>query len=243
MEGWDHRGKAAAVQCSSKPVMFVPSILVNGRDSPTQLGTEVVMVGAGLSGLQAARDLQEAGISCMVLEANDRVGGKTLSLPSSEGSVGKVDVGAAWINDTNQSHMYELAKRFGFNLKIQRATGFSIAQKVDGSVAKLPYGSLPGSEEEKAVLMDFIRVLEEMVAERDLEDPLAGPRAKELDGMTLKEFGEKFSGAPIVREFLTSLAQGFLGVEAEEMSALFFLDYVKSGTSLANMSTILQEPD
>lgn len=216
--------------------MFIPSTFFEDKSSLTQLGTEVVIVGAGLSGLQAARDLQDAGISCVVLEANDRVGGKTLSLQSSEASAGKVDVGAAWINDTNQSHMYKLARRFGFDLKIQRATGFSIAQKEDGSVEKLPYGSVPGSEAEQSLLMEFVGVLEDMVGNRDLEDPLAGPRAKELDSMTLKEFGEKFSGAPIVHKFLTVLAQGFLGVETREMSALFFLDYVKSGTSLANMS-------
>lgn len=69
---------------------------------PTRLNTDVVVDDAGLSGLQCAKSFQDAGVSCMVLEANDRVGDKTPSLQPSEGSSGKVNVGAAWISDKNQ---------------------------------------------------------------------------------------------------------------------------------------------
>jgi monoamine oxidase len=78
------------------------------------MSVDVVVVGGGLSGLQAAHDIQRAGYSCVVLEARERVGGKTWSQPTKGGSV--VDVGAAWINDSNQSKMYALAKRFDLEL-------------------------------------------------------------------------------------------------------------------------------
>jgi monoamine oxidase len=54
------------------------------------LTADVVVIGAGLSGLQAAHDVQRQGFSCVVLEARDRVGGKTWSQPTKNGSV--VDV-------------------------------------------------------------------------------------------------------------------------------------------------------
>lgn len=73
---------------------------------------DVVVVGAGLSGLQAAVDLHKAGKTVKVLEARDRVGGKTWSR-SAQASV--CDVGAAWINDTNQSKMYALARKCELN--------------------------------------------------------------------------------------------------------------------------------
>ena len=52
---------------------------------------DVVVVGGGLSGLKAAWDIQKAGFSAVVLEARDRVGGKTWSRDS---KTGKCDVGA-----------------------------------------------------------------------------------------------------------------------------------------------------
>lgn len=94
---------------------------------------DVVVVGAGLSGLRAALDLDHAGLSFVVLEAMNRVGGKTFSKRASAQG-GMVDLGAAWINDTNQSEMYQLAQEFGFDLKVQRATGLDIFEDEHGVI-------------------------------------------------------------------------------------------------------------
>jgi len=60
---------------------------------------DVVVIGAGLSGLEAARNIHRAGLSVLVLEAKDRIGGKERSV-SNDGN-GFIELGAAWINDTN----------------------------------------------------------------------------------------------------------------------------------------------
>jgi monoamine oxidase len=56
---------------------------------------DVVVVGAGLAGLTAARDLQRAGLRVLVLEARDRVGGRTLNQPIAPNVV--VEVGGQWV--------------------------------------------------------------------------------------------------------------------------------------------------
>lgn len=104
---------------------------------------DVVVVGAGLSGLQAARDIQAAGFSYCIVEATNRVGGKTLSVPSKKSGPGINDIGAAWINDTNQSEMYALFCRFGFDGEVQRATGNSLWQSHDGTTVVHPYEQPP----------------------------------------------------------------------------------------------------
>lgn len=104
---------------------------------------DVVVVGAGLSGLKAAYEVQRAGLSCVVVEARDRVGGKTWSVdPLGQGKF--IDVGAAWINDTNQSKIYELANSLGLEMVVQRTTGKVIQEDLTGELGLFDYGGTPG---------------------------------------------------------------------------------------------------
>jgi monoamine oxidase len=58
--------------------------------------TEVLIIGAGISGLEAARLLRQNGIKTMILEARNRTGGRIWSVPSKTGHM--LDLGAAWIH-------------------------------------------------------------------------------------------------------------------------------------------------
>ena len=78
-------GSAAAVAAvSAVPAVATPL----AKDSGDVL--DVVIIGAGLAGLTAARDLRRAGCeSFLVLEARDRVGGRTLNHDLGKGCVGE----------------------------------------------------------------------------------------------------------------------------------------------------------
>lgn len=197
--------------------------------------TDVVVVGAGLSGLRAALEVYRAGLSVVVLEAMDRVGGKTLSLESSAGN-SKVDLGAAWINDTNQSEMYALAKEFGFELIQQRVTGDGLEQQPDGSVISFPPG-LPGvmTPEQIEMFGQFVEVIKGHVERSHPESPHLGPDAAMLDSMTFEAYAEKYSPGGFGLFLADTLAICLLGVQARELSALYMIDYLKSGTGIENM--------
>jgi len=71
---------------------------------------DVAVVGAGLAGLVAARELRRAGKSVVVLEARDRVGGRVLNADIGDGKV--VEVGGQWAGPT-QTRVLALARELG----------------------------------------------------------------------------------------------------------------------------------
>ena len=129
------------VPCLALPEFQVEVEIIAAVPQAPLRKVDVLVVGAGLSGLQAAVDVQKAGYECVVVEARDRVGGKTWSRDIAGG---KQDVGAAWINDTNQSYMWELVKKFGLEYVEQNTTGDCIMHDpLDGKFSTFPYGGVP----------------------------------------------------------------------------------------------------
>nr|WP_284328802.1 FAD-dependent oxidoreductase [Demequina litorisediminis] len=76
---------------------------------PDTLTTDVVIIGAGLSGLTAARHLTASGVDVVVLEASDRVGGRTRN--QEVGGL-TVDLGGTFVGP-GQDHVVALATELG----------------------------------------------------------------------------------------------------------------------------------
>jgi monoamine oxidase len=75
-------------------------------------GTKVIVAGAGLAGLAAARDLERAGAEVVVLEARDRVGGRVHTLRHGFESGQHAEAGADLI-EREQQHVRDLAAAVG----------------------------------------------------------------------------------------------------------------------------------
>jgi len=83
---------------------------------PAQSGTpKVLIIGAGMSGIAASYQLRKFGISSLVLEGRDRIGGRLWSSRYWPDAV--LDLGGAWIHDSLNSPLTPIAKRYGIQTK------------------------------------------------------------------------------------------------------------------------------
>src|SRR3954462_2632279 len=80
------------------------------RPMPERIEVDTCVVGAGYAGLTAALRLTQAGSAVAVLEARDRVGGRSWTQQLSDGS--PVDRGGAWLGPDHDA-ILGLAKEFG----------------------------------------------------------------------------------------------------------------------------------
>src|SRR5436309_6168184 len=73
---------------------------------------DVVVIGGGFAGLTAARDLRDAGVGCLVLEARDRLGGRTWT-STIPGMDVQVELGGTWFLRDGQPNIAREIERYG----------------------------------------------------------------------------------------------------------------------------------
>ncbi|KAL4995598.1 flavin-containing amine oxidase [Aspergillus recurvatus] len=188
---------------------------------------DVIIVGAGLSGLQAASILHSAGLKIAVLEATHRVGGKVRTVQSTVN--GFNDLGATWINDSNQAEMFKLFQRFGLEGEVQRVGGDDIVLGVFGTAERVEFGFVPGDPGVIAELLDTVR---EESARINLDCPAASPGAERLSRQTFAEFCLGIAESETAVGFADQVSAGLLGVEGNEVSTLYMLHYIKTGCGI-----------
>ncbi|PYH79800.1 flavin-containing amine oxidase [Aspergillus uvarum CBS 121591] len=186
---------------------------------------DVIVVGAGFSGLQAAYSAQQAGLSTLVLEARDRVGGKVWSVPLASGR-GCVELGAAWINDTLQPRVWAYAQRFGMKVVQQRLAGQAVMEPSEEERFLFPFGVTPEFSEAEKKSLEYVR---DHIQAESLK---SGPVSAEDDSTTLEEYVRNLGALPKVIQMVNLWAQVMHGVEASEESAGWFIDYCRRNRGL-----------
>ena len=185
---------------------------------------DVVVVGAGLSGLMAARTLAAKGKKVKVLEARGRVGGRTLNHSIGGGDV--VEVGGQWIGPT-QDKLAAVAKEVGVKTFKSHWTGQAVYQR--GGERKLYDVTSPIPPDPDAIdAVNIVGKIEALAPTISRTTPWTSPNALEYDSQTFETFKLANTTTPGGR-FLTDLATNAVwACEPRDVSLLHILFYCSS---------------
>jgi monoamine oxidase len=189
---------------------------------------DVAVVGAGLAGLVAARDLLAAGLSVLVLEARDRVGGRLLNHTLKGGAV--VEVGGQWVGPT-QDRVLALAEELGVGLYPTYEEGEHFLA-VNGAVKRYSGDDFALPEDALADVGETQQRLEEMASTVPLEEPWRAAQAAAWDAQTLDTWLVANANTEIGLGYWRTLVPALFSAEASEMSLLHFLFYCRSGGTI-----------
>jgi monoamine oxidase len=178
---------------------------------------DVAVVGAGLAGLVAARELQSAGLNAVVFEARDRVGGRVWTVPAHDGAF--IDHGGQFVGPT-QDRILSLAADLGVRT-------FPCFGDGDRHI------SVHGRDDvDLAAVADVIDTLERMAKEITPEAPWAAEHASEWDAQTFQTWLLAQIPDPTLRAVLRVITRAVFTAEADELSLLHVLAYIRSAGSM-----------
>lgn len=177
---------------------------------------DVIIVGAGFSGLAAGLKLKEAGLNVCILESRQRVGGRTET--SIWNKSYQIDLGGQWLGPT-QNRMYELVEEYDLETFPTQLFGKSCYKYFGGNYDKEP-------EEMTRVY----NKLDDLAQEIDLDNPLESPNISQQDRITFYSWlKEQVEDKELVKFLGRILAGGLLASDAGEISLFQMLYYIKAG--------------
>jgi monoamine oxidase len=189
----------------------------------------VVVIGAGLAGLAAAREVVKAGRSAVLLEARKRVGGRTLNQPIGGGKV--VEIGGQWIGPT-QDALAKLAQQVGVKTYKTYNDGNNVYYR-NGIL--LPYssstpglGAVPpdptgGPDAEQAITQ-----LDGMANQVPRDSPWTASNATTWDGQTVESWKQANLATDNGKFLLDVGIEAVFAAEPRDLSLLFLLFYIAS---------------
>jgi len=195
-------------------------------DDDVEVDLDVVIVGAGLSGLTAARALSLAGYSVRVLEARDAVGGRTMDWDVGPGAV--AEGGAQWVG-TTQTAILQLAEELGVETFPAEVPG-NTRYHFDGFTFDAP----PDEPSPEALALQA--ELDALAATVPVDAPWDAPSAAMLDAQTVEEWLMAQGASAEVADEIRLPILVFLG-DTSQLSLLYLAFYIASAGSFAALET------
>jgi monoamine oxidase len=183
---------------------------------------DTIVIGGGFAGVTACRDLAEQGYSVLLLEARDRLGGRTWSEHKKIGDwEGTVEFGGQWVYPDQQVNMMAEIERYGLTLK-HSPTPLNYPTLRNG--VHNP-GPLPVPLED---VFDLEKAVHQVISDShriELGIPLDKQRLDDLD-IPFSEYLDNLGVSDAARAFVASFGNFFTGRYQDEVSALPPLQFI-----------------
>jgi monoamine oxidase len=191
----------------------------------------IVVVGAGLAGLTAADDLVRAGAEVIVLEARDRVGGRTHGIEVAPGEW--VDAGAAYLGERH-TELADLLATLGLKAVPTGMEGDSrfLLGPEDGGATR--HGRFPPLN--AVALGDLFELLDELVRGVDPHAPWLTPGAEELDRLTAAEWAATHLLRDDARLFFPLFLGEMMAADPADVSMLHVAFYLRAGGGISYLN-------
>jgi monoamine oxidase len=196
-----------------------------------ELTADVAVAGAGLAGLTAARELHKAGQDVVVLEARDRVGGRTLNADIGDGKV--VEIGGQWVGPT-QDRVLALARDLG----IETFPTWNEGQNVISTGGRLRRysGTIPRLGPLTLIDLEQVRRrLQRLVDRVDPAAPWEARDARKLDRQSAADWLGRTGLTRTGRKLMTIGVRTSMGADPEEISLLYLLQFAAAAGSFDAM--------
>lgn len=181
------------------------------------LERDVVVIGAGPAGLRAARTLAAAGRTVTVLEARDRVGGRT---HSDHVAGAFLEIGGQWVSP-DQTELLGLLDELGKSTYPRYRDGESVYRAPDGQVVRYSGASFPVGDKTRDEMDRLVALLDDLAASIGPREPWAHPRARELDTISFAQWlRDESPDEEACQNISMFIAGGMLTKPAHAFSAL-----------------------